>query len=260
MLPCSTMPFRIAPIACSRMPKCSTRPYGLPVHSWVECSSGMKDATPSMVVLFDSARSAEPPQSSGMTGAEGAQHLAARGAGRQVLARLEDRERRLDAVGQGAGQDAVEQRLAVRVRRAQASKSVLPGGVRLGAAVDRLAGVLDDVVGDDEGLAGSKPEHLLDGGELVGAERRSVDLAGVLLLRRRPADDRLQDDERRLVEVSACAASIAALQLGDVLDVLAGLLPVDRLHVPAVRLVAGLATSSVKATLVSSSIEIWLLS
>ena len=39
-------------------------------------------------------------------------------------------------------------------------------------------------------------------------------------------------------DVSPLAASMARVQLGDVLDVLAGLLPVDGLHVPAVRLVA----------------------
>ncbi len=63
------MPFKIAPMPCSRMPKCSVRPYGLPGHIFVWCSAGMNDGSPSMVVLFDSARSAEPPHSSGSTGA-----------------------------------------------------------------------------------------------------------------------------------------------------------------------------------------------
>ena len=42
-------------------------------------------------------------------------------------------------------------------------------------------------------------EDLLGRGDLVGAERRAVGLAGVLLVRRGPADDRAQRDERRPV-------------------------------------------------------------
>ncbi len=56
-------------MACSRMPKCSTRPYGLPGQAFVCRSSGRKLGSPSGVVLFDSARSAEPPHSSGILGA-----------------------------------------------------------------------------------------------------------------------------------------------------------------------------------------------
>src|SRR6476646_1492711 len=63
------MPLRIAPIACSRMPKCSVRPYGPPDHILVWYSAGMKLGSPSIVVLLLSARSAEPPHSSGSTGA-----------------------------------------------------------------------------------------------------------------------------------------------------------------------------------------------
>ena len=54
---------------CSRMPKCSVRPYGLPGHILVWCSTGTNDGSPSIVVRLDSARSAEPPHSSGSTGA-----------------------------------------------------------------------------------------------------------------------------------------------------------------------------------------------
>ena len=64
------MPFMIAPMPCSRMPKCSTRPVtGSPFHILVERSAGMNDGAPSMVVLLDSARSAEPPQNSGTVSA-----------------------------------------------------------------------------------------------------------------------------------------------------------------------------------------------
>src|SRR6476469_571434 len=51
------------------MPKCSVRPYGPPVHTFVWCSAGMKLGSPSIVVLLLSARSAEPPHSSGSTSA-----------------------------------------------------------------------------------------------------------------------------------------------------------------------------------------------
>ena len=67
--PCSAMPFMIEPMPCSRMPKCSTRPYWSPVKSLVDSSAGMKDGWPLGVVLLDSARSAEPPHSSGSSGA-----------------------------------------------------------------------------------------------------------------------------------------------------------------------------------------------
>src|SRR4051812_49768747 len=63
------MPFRMAPMLCSRTPKCSVRPYGLPDHILVWRASGRKEGSPSIVVLLDSARSAEPPHSSGSTGA-----------------------------------------------------------------------------------------------------------------------------------------------------------------------------------------------
>ena len=123
---------------------------------------------------------------------------------------------------------------------AQASKPLLPLGVLLGAALDGLAGVRDDLGVDLEGLLGVEAENLLDGGELVGAERGAVDLAGVLLLRGRPADDRLEDDQRRLVgDAPAPPRSRRAARCTSSL-VHARLLPVDDLHVPVVRLVARL--------------------
>ena len=56
-------------MACSRIPKCSVRPYGPPFQCAVSTPAGRNDGSPAMVVLLDSARSAEPPQSSGSTGA-----------------------------------------------------------------------------------------------------------------------------------------------------------------------------------------------
>ena len=40
-------------MACSRMPKCSVRPYGSPANSCVERSAGRKDGSPFIVVLFE---------------------------------------------------------------------------------------------------------------------------------------------------------------------------------------------------------------
>src|SRR6476646_8797869 len=67
--PCSTIPDRIAPIACSRIPKCRVRPYGVAFQWAVFAAAGPNESTPFIVVLFDSARSADPPHSSGNTGA-----------------------------------------------------------------------------------------------------------------------------------------------------------------------------------------------
>ena len=197
----------------------------------------MKDGAPSIVVLFDSARSAEPPHSSGKHAAERGEHLAARGARRHVLAGREGRERVDDVGGQRARQQAVEQTLALGVGGRPGVEPGLPLRVRRGPALDGLAGVRENGVVDLEGLLGVEAEHLLDGGELLGTERRSVDAARVLLARARPADDRLQDDERRLVGL-ALRRLDRRVELGDVLDVVAGLLPVDGLHVPVVGLVA----------------------
>ncbi len=57
------------PIACSRMPKCRVRPYSWPGNISVAFAAGTKLGSPFIVVLLDPARSAEPPHSSGMTGA-----------------------------------------------------------------------------------------------------------------------------------------------------------------------------------------------
>ena len=55
----------MAPMACSRMPKCRFRPPGVVVQVSVVISSGPKEGSPLMKVLLDPARSAEPPHSSG---------------------------------------------------------------------------------------------------------------------------------------------------------------------------------------------------
>ena len=123
----------------------------------------------------------------------------------------------------------------------QASNAVVHSCVRRGRAAAPCARG-EHLLVDLEVLLRVEAEHLLGRLDLVGAERRTVDLAGVLLVRRGPADDRAQRDE----------GGPAGLRLGghqrrvqrlDVLVVVAlvgvAATPVDGLHMPAVRLVAG---------------------
>src|SRR6202035_1356149 len=62
------MPDKMAPMACSRIPKCRVRPYQWAVYSLVEIDGGPKESTPFMVVLLLPAKSAEPPHNSGSFG------------------------------------------------------------------------------------------------------------------------------------------------------------------------------------------------
>ena len=141
--PCSVMPFMIAPIACSRMPKCRIRPYGEP-----PCASGRNESAPSISVLLLSARSAEPPHSSGIAGAIALMHRAAGLAGRHRLLAGEVGQLGVPALGQPALADPLELRRArPGARFAQAVELLLPLLVRSAAAVDDLAGVGEDVVG-----------------------------------------------------------------------------------------------------------------
>ena len=59
------MPFISAAMECSRIPKWIVRPYGSASGSGL--SAGRNELVLSIVVLFEPARSAEPPHSSGMT-------------------------------------------------------------------------------------------------------------------------------------------------------------------------------------------------
>ena len=74
-------------------------------------------------------------------------------------------------------------------------------------------------------------EDLLGGRDLVVAQRRAVRGAGVLLVRRGPADDRAQHDDRRAAGLGLGGGE-RGVDGGEVLAV------VDVLHVPAVGLVA----------------------
>src|SRR5829696_5463104 len=152
------MPFKIAPIACSRTPKCSTRPYGPPRNNLLCRSGGRKLGSPSGVVLLDSARSAE-----------------------LVL-----------------DQPLVE-RLALGIGLSPAVVGLLPLLLSLRAALDQLAGVVDHLIGDDEGLVRIKAEHLLGGSDFFLTQCSAVGLTGALEVGSGPADDRLQADEGRLI-------------------------------------------------------------
>src|SRR5664280_110192 len=73
--PCAARPLTIAPIACSRTPKCRLRPARLqpppsePSLSWPGASGGLKSPWPLSAVKVDGSRSAEPPTSAGSFGA-----------------------------------------------------------------------------------------------------------------------------------------------------------------------------------------------
>ena len=145
----------------------------------------------------------------------------------------------------------LQQRGAVGVALLPGVEPLLPGGVRLLAAVDDLAGVLDDLGRDVEGLLRVEAEDLLGGLDLVLAERRAVGGAGVLLVGRGPADDRPQHDERRAAGLGLGGGEARRRPRR-------GPRRRRRAARASRRPRSACATSSVKAMSVSSSIEIWL--
>ena len=217
---------------CSRMPKCSVRPYSWPGNALVAYSAGMNDGSPFIVVLLLSARSAEPPHSSGSTGASASSTLPDAARVAMPLASAGNSGSAVGpAVGQRAGGDPVEQRLALAGwpsprRRTACCHSACAARPR---SID-LAGVLEHLLVDLERLVRVEAEDLLGRRDLVGAERRAVDLAGVLLVRRGPADDGPQRDERRPVGLRL-GGHASPVQRLDVLVVVAlvgvALAPVD---------------------------------
>ena len=183
------------------MPKCSVRPYGSPGNVLGRrARPGRTSGSPSIVVLLLSARSAEPPHSSGSTGASASSTLpdALRvampfGSGGEASAAPS-----AQPSGSGPAQQPVEQLpCAPGSPPAQASKrrchsacAARPRSTHLRGRARARSSV------DLEALVRVEAEDLLGRRDLVGAERRAVGLAGVLLVRRRPADDRAQRDER----------------------------------------------------------------
>ena len=187
-------------MACSRMPKCSTRPYGWPGNILLCRSVGRKLGSPSGVVLLDSARSAEPPHSSGIFGVIALITL-------PEAARVAMPLGSASQLGRSASQPGLSSLATSR------SYSALPSGLAAAqasnrdchsswaccAAVAQAAGVGDDLVGHLEGLLRVEAQHLLGRGDLLVAEGGAVGLAGALQLGRGPADDRAELDEARLV-------------------------------------------------------------
>ena len=174
--PCTLMPFMIEPMACSRMPKCSVRPYGLPGNIF-DCRSVGQEARLALhggVVGLGQVGRATPQL--GQLGGQRAQHLAGGGAGGDALGvGVPDWAARPPSPGVSSSFDhPVVERLALGVGRApSASKALLPLVLGLPPAVEQLAGVGDDLVGHLEGLLRVEAEHLLGGGHLLVAQRGS---------------------------------------------------------------------------------------
>ncbi len=192
-----------------------------------------------MVVLLEPARSAEPPHSSGSAGRDGVDRLAGGDAGGDaLLVGLEGRERVGPAVGEAAGLHPVEEGAVGGRLLLPVGEVLVPRGLGGLAARDGRAGVLEDVGGHLEGLLGVEAHELLGGRDLLGAERGAVALAGVLQGRGGPGDDRAEHDEAGPVGDGLGLAD-RVVQRRDVLGVARLVVgPVDRLHVPAVGLVA----------------------
>ena len=210
-------------------------------HLALPVRSGRKLGSPSGVVLFDSARSADPPHSSGIFGVMALITLpdAARVA-MPLGSALPAGQVVVPARAQLVGDQPVVERLALRVRlrpsrrtpAATASCACWPRSRSF-----RVCAMTSSV--DLEGLVGVEAQHLLGRRHLLVAERGAVRLAGALQLGGRPADDRAQLDEARLVgdrPAPSRSRRASAATSSRVRGVVVG--PVDRLDVPAVRGVA----------------------
>ncbi|SES43309.1 hypothetical protein SAMN04488000_13131 [Lentzea albida] len=144
----------------------------------------------------------------------------------------EDRQGVGPALGKPLIAQPVEQLGAVRVLGAPARVAGFPALVCGRTAVQHPASVREHLVLHREAPLRVEAEQGLDGGDLVGAERGTVRLAGVAQGGRGPADDGAQHDQGRTSGVG-----LGLLDRGEdrvhVLDVAAGARPVDGLDVPA---------------------------
>ena len=86
----------------------------------------------------------------------------------------------LPAGGELAGLQPVVERLALWVGRRPRRRTSLPLVLGLLAALAQLPGVRDNLVATSKVLSGSKPSTFLVAATSVGAERRAVRLAGAL--------------------------------------------------------------------------------
>ena len=121
---------------------------------------------------------------------------------------------------------------------AHSREGLLPFRAQRLAALGDLPGVVHRLFLDGEVHGRVEVQDLLGGGHLGRAERRAVRGAGVLLVRRGPADDRAEHDERRRLGVRLGLLERVVQRL-DVLVVAVGGDPVDVLDVPAVGRVPG---------------------
>ncbi len=176
-------------MACSRTPKRRLRPAGCAVE---------KSSSPASRVLFDSARSAEPPRSSGRTGAIACRTLpdTARVASR-LVGRSEARQRFRPALGQGARGAAIELARQRRFGGDEAPAALVPGPRQRRAAVSRGGERSAGRIWNQEGRLGRPAERRLGEPGLLGAERGAVRLGAVLFVRAAEADVGAHDDERR---------------------------------------------------------------
>ena len=241
--PWTAMPFMIAPMPCSRMPKWSTRPAsGSAFHIFVARSPGRNDGTPSMVVLLEPARSAEPPQSSGRIGGDAL--ITVPEATRVAMPFASAVERRAGGSSQPSGRVRVCSRskravsadglrgprgeLVVPRRPARPCRARPPRGCARGrrSAPRRSA-------------SGSKPSTFLVAATSSAPSAEPWALPVFWAFGRGPGDDRVEHDEARLVGDRLGLADRVVQRRHVLLVRRAAVGPVDVLDVPAVGLVAG---------------------
>ena len=192
-------------------------------------------------MLLDSARSADPPQSSGRTGA-----IALRTRRRPCGSRRPWRSAgnvgsaALPAVGQLARGQPVEQRGALGFAAAPGVEAGLPLGVQRLTAVPDLAGVGEHVVVDLEGPSGSKPSTVLVAATSASPSAEPWALPVFCASGAGQAMMRAQRDERRAVGHAARGLrERGGERLRRPRDSRRAGPAVDELDVPAVGLVAG---------------------
>ena len=151
-------------------------------------------------------------------------------AGRDGLAGLVARQLCIEALRQLAGEEAVEEPLILRVGLSPGVEALAPLGLRCLTTGDELAGVLDDLLFNREGLV-REAQVLLDPGDLLGAQGRAVRSSGVHCGRRTVGDHAAHADEGGLVLLLLRA--LHGVQ--DAVDVLTS----DLQDLPAVGLIAG---------------------
>ena len=188
-------------MACSRMPKCSVRPYQAPgniavcavrreerrlaLHRGVVAPGQVGRAAPQLGQHRRRARSAPRPEAVRV-----ASPLASGGNVGSALG---------PAVRQPARGQPVQQRGALRAGRRPGAERCVPLGVQPACRGRRPGGrARRPRPRPGRTRSGSKPRISLGRGHLVGAERGAVRRAGVLRVRRGPGDDRAQRDQRRL--------------------------------------------------------------